>query len=155
MWTAYSPPFQGGPGLLAKAHSLRWCRAARPLHSLTHLTPFSLSPLFFHSPKAHYPERLGLAVVCNPPTVFWMFWRALQPFLDPVTKAKVDFATSEAEVRDAIRPHMVSDVLYASLGGDKPDETFDGPGHAAFMVAMEGRRREKVAAAAAVLKAEE
>ena len=31
--------------------------------------------------QAHYPERLGLAVVCHPPTVFWIMWRALQPFL--------------------------------------------------------------------------
>jgi hypothetical protein len=84
-----------------------------------------------------------------------MFWRALQPFLDPVTKAKVAFATSEAEVRDAIRPHMGADVLYASLGGDKADATFDGPGHAQFMQAAEGRRAAKVAAAAAILAAEE
>lgn len=106
-------------------------------------------PLFIHPPtpqtkkiqsQAHYPERLGLAVVCNPPTVFWMFWRALQPFLDPVTKAKVVFATNEAEVRAAVEPHMGSDVLYASLGGTKPDASFDGPGHAGFMRALEGRR---------------
>ena len=94
--------------------------------------------------------------MCNPPTVFWMFWRALQPFLDPVTKAKVAFASTPAEVRAAIEPHMGADVLYASLGGSKPDEAFDGPGHAEFMQAMEARRVERVAAAAAaLLEAEE
>ena len=117
--------------------------------------PSSLSlPPPSHTIKAHYPERLGLAVVCNPPTVFWMFWRALQPFLDPVTKAKVAFATSEAAVRAAVDPHMGPDALYASLGGAKPDEAFDGPGHATFMQAMEARRAAKVAAAAARLAEE-
>ena len=76
----------------------------------------------------------------------------MQPFLDPVTKAKVAFATSEAEVRAAIQPHMGADVLYASLGGDKPDEAFDGPGHAVFMQAAEARRVARVGAAAARLR---
>ena len=78
-----------------------------------------------------------------------MFWRALQPFLDPVTKAKVVFATTEAEVRAAVDPHMGPGLLYASLGGSKPDADFDGPGHAAFMRSMEGRRDAALAEAAA------
>ena len=36
--------------------------------------------------QAYYPERLGLAVVCNPPFLFWALWRSVSPFLDPVTK---------------------------------------------------------------------
>ena len=36
--------------------------------------------------QRHYPERLGLAVVTNPPLLFWALWRAAQPFLDAVTR---------------------------------------------------------------------
>ena len=36
--------------------------------------------------QANYPERLGLAVVCNPPFLFWALWRSVSPFLDAVTK---------------------------------------------------------------------
>lgn len=36
--------------------------------------------------QAHFPERLALAVVCNPPFVFWALWRSVVPFLDPITK---------------------------------------------------------------------
>ena len=93
--------------------------------------------------------------MCNPPTVFWMFWRALQPFLDPVTKAKVVFATNEAEVRAAIEPHMGADVLYASLGGTKPDASFDAAGHASFMTALEERRDAALVEAGKRLAAEE
>lgn len=36
--------------------------------------------------QMHYPERLALAVVCNPPLLFWALWRSVVPFLDPITK---------------------------------------------------------------------
>ena len=41
--------------------------------------------------QQHYPERLGLAVVANPPRLFWVLWKALQPILDPVTKCATRF----------------------------------------------------------------
>ena len=28
--------------------------------------------------QAHYPERLALAVICRPPTLFWLMWTASQ-----------------------------------------------------------------------------
>lgn len=37
--------------------------------------------------QAHYPERLALAVICRPPTLFWLMWTASQvpppPLLAP------------------------------------------------------------------------
>ena len=36
--------------------------------------------------QCHYPERLALAVVANPPRLFWVLWKAIQPILDPVTR---------------------------------------------------------------------
>jgi hypothetical protein len=36
--------------------------------------------------QAHFPERLALGTVCNPPLIFWALWRSIVPFLDPITK---------------------------------------------------------------------
>ncbi|CAL5220949.1 g3051 [Coccomyxa viridis] len=74
--------------------------------------------------QAHYPERLGLAVVCNPPFLFWALWRSVSPFLDPVTKSKISFACKDQEIKGALEPHVSADLLYASLGGTKPDDSY-------------------------------
>lgn len=39
----------------------------------------------------HYPERLGRAVNFKPPLLFEIFWKAIRPFVDPVTKEKLVF----------------------------------------------------------------
>ena len=37
----------------------------------------------------HYPERLAMQVLIDPPTGFWVLWKILQPFIDEKTKKKV------------------------------------------------------------------
>lgn len=39
----------------------------------------------------HYPERLGCVVCYKAPSFFSLIWRCASPFLDPVTRHKVDF----------------------------------------------------------------
>ncbi|KAG9103102.1 hypothetical protein FRC06_000204 [Ceratobasidium sp. 370] len=39
----------------------------------------------------HYPERLGLALIINVPTLVNLFFRAIMPFVDPITRAKIKF----------------------------------------------------------------
>ncbi|CAG8528065.1 1585_t:CDS:2 [Paraglomus occultum] len=46
---------------------------------------------FMHVLSSHYPEQLGLALVVNAPWYFWVFFRLISPFIDPVTKAKIKF----------------------------------------------------------------
>ena len=41
----------------------------------------------------HYPERLGLAVCFNPPTIFRVFWSMISPFIDPKTYTKIMFVS--------------------------------------------------------------
>ncbi|KAJ1921407.1 hypothetical protein H4219_000724 [Mycoemilia scoparia] len=45
---------------------------------------------------SHYPERLGKAIVFDPPTLFVLFFRLVSPFIDPVTKNKVAFVNTSA-----------------------------------------------------------
>ena len=46
--------------------------------------------------SSHYPERLGKAIVFDPPSLFVLFFRIVSPFIDPVTKSKVSFVDSKA-----------------------------------------------------------
>ncbi|KAK9285369.1 hypothetical protein L1049_024560 [Liquidambar formosana] len=39
----------------------------------------------------HYPERLGIAFLYNPPRIFEAFWKVVKYFLDPKTFQKVKF----------------------------------------------------------------
>jgi hypothetical protein len=41
--------------------------------------------------QAHYCERLHRAYMCNTPAIFRIFWRMVQPFIDPSTKERIVF----------------------------------------------------------------
>lgn len=47
----------------------------------------------------HYPERLGISVSYLPPKVFQLTWKAIQPFMDPLTKEKVHFINTAKDAR--------------------------------------------------------
>ena len=116
--------------------------------------PLSLQVECLRIVQAHYPERMGLAVVCHPPTLFWLIWRAIQPFLDPVTKAKVVFCTSNADVRKTVSAHVSPASLYQTLGGDLPDAALDAARTDRLMRELEARRRANVAGVAASMAGE-
>lgn len=50
-----------------------------------------LAKAFLGITAEHYPERLGLFVIVDTPMLFSGLWRAIQPFVDPKTKAKIVF----------------------------------------------------------------
>ncbi|KAJ2747857.1 hypothetical protein GGI20_000152 [Coemansia sp. BCRC 34301] len=59
---------------------------------------------FLETLANHYPERLGHAIIFNPPKLFVGFYSLLSPFVDPATRAKVAFVNPDApalEQRDA------------------------------------------------------
>ncbi|KAG9000428.1 hypothetical protein FRB94_005441 [Tulasnella sp. JGI-2019a] len=49
----------------------------------------------------HYPERLGRALILNVPYLVSLFFKAILPFVDPVTREKIKF-----------NPEVVKDGLF-------------------------------------------
>ncbi|KAL5525775.1 hypothetical protein ACEPAG_7112 [Sanghuangporus baumii] len=52
---------------------------------------FSTARTMLHYIQAHYPERLGLALIINVPMLVNAFFKLIMPFVDPVTRHKVKF----------------------------------------------------------------
>jgi len=53
--------------------------------------------------QTHYPERLGKALVQNVPYFFTLFYKLLEPFIDPYTRDKVKF-----------NPKVIEDGLFST-----------------------------------------
>jgi hypothetical protein len=47
----------------------------------------------------HFPERLGMQILIDPPTMFWLLWKILSAFVDEKTKQKVAFWYIDDEPR--------------------------------------------------------
>ncbi len=47
----------------------------------------------------HFPERLAMQVLVDPPTTFWLLWKVLSVFIDPKTKEKAAFWYTDQEPR--------------------------------------------------------
>jgi len=61
--------------------------------------------------QQHYVERLGRAIVVNLPWILNFFMKAIQPFMDPVTRDKIRFNPNLLELFPA-------EQLDAQLGGE-------------------------------------
>lgn len=70
----------------------------------------------------HYPERLGLAVLWGAPRLFHLAYKALRPFVDPVTAAKVVFLYPgvPADVARMAELFGGGGELLAEYGGGSP-----------------------------------
>ncbi|KYQ99755.1 cellular retinaldehyde-binding/triple function domain-containing protein [Tieghemostelium lacteum] len=77
----------------------------------------------------HCPERLGQAIFLDPPTLFWIAWKIISPFLNEVTMSKVKFVYSKKD-KDGNRvfPELLEYIdatsLEKDLGGEM-DYNFD------------------------------
>lgn len=59
----------------------------------------------------HYPERLGRALVIQVPWLIWGFFKAIGPFIDPLTKEKLKF---DEDLTKLVPPKQLLD----KFGGD-------------------------------------
>ncbi|CAI0436225.1 unnamed protein product [Linum tenue] len=82
----------------------------------------------------HYPERLAVAFLYNPPRIFEAFWKVVKYFLDPRTFQKVKFVypKKNKESVEVMRLHFDDQNLPADFGG-QGDLQYD---HAEFSKMM-------------------
>lgn len=66
----------------------------------------------------HYPERLGVAFLYNPPRIFEAFWKIVKYFLDPKSFQKVKFVYSmNKDSVEVMRSYFDVDNLPTEFGG--------------------------------------
>ncbi|KAF6147746.1 hypothetical protein GIB67_006719 [Kingdonia uniflora] len=66
----------------------------------------------------HYPERLGLAILYNPPKIFESFYNIVKLFLEHKTYSKVKFVYSDDPESQQIMENLFDmDKLESSFGG--------------------------------------
>ena len=80
-----------------------------------------------HIMQEHYPERLGLAVCYDPPSVFSVFWKLISPFIDVKTKSKIRFVQPRWDKEKAARKmnEMFHPNTIDSDMGGRVDATWD------------------------------
>lgn len=88
-------------------------------YSRSNQPPWKVSLSTLSIVQSHYPERLGRAVNFKPPLLFEIFWKAIRPFVDPVTKEKLVFLSSKDEHENSVEmaKYFALEHLDACIGG--------------------------------------
>ncbi|KAJ6678616.1 DIVERGENT CRAL/TRIO DOMAIN PROTEIN [Salix viminalis] len=66
----------------------------------------------------HYPQRLAIAFLYNPPRIFEAFWKAVRYFMDPITSQKVKFVyPKKKESLELMQSYFDIENLPSEFGG--------------------------------------
>ncbi|GJP49827.1 hypothetical protein CLOM_g8992 [Closterium sp. NIES-68] len=97
--------------------------------------PMKTSREVLHILQNHYPERLGAAILFDPPYLFQGLWKVIRPFIDPVTFQKIKFVYRKSAPSLKVMEELFdTSQLDASLGGTGDNFVYD---HAAYSSRME------------------
>lgn len=66
--------------------------------------------------QAHYPERLARLFIIHVPYLFWGMWKIVSPFVDKVTRRKIDFV-EDKRLQSALLAEIPADMLSPEYGG--------------------------------------
>ena len=89
-------------------------------YSMLNAPPMSTSKHTIKILQDHYPERLHCAILVAAPGLFRFAWAALSPFIDKVTKEKVEWCVGAPLVqRELLQRYAPLDQLEVAIGGDK------------------------------------
>ena len=103
----------------------------------------------------HFPERLAVAVLYNPPWIFAVFWKAISPFIDPETYRKIRFVNPKREKEiNRMKRMFKMESIERDMGGER-DPAFDLEAFASEADAHDERKDTALGAFAAKLAAEE
>ncbi|KAI5840170.1 CRAL-TRIO domain-containing protein, partial [Morchella snyderi] len=83
--------------------------------------------------QMHYPERLGRALIINIPWFVSLFFKAINPFIDPLTREKLIF-------NEDLRKYVPADQLDIKFGGDSNFE-YQNPKYWPEILRIAGERR--------------
>lgn len=86
--------------------------------SLTNSVPIKTARETINILQNHYPERLAIAFLYNPPRIFETFWKIVKYFLDPKTFQKVKFVyPKNNESLELMRKEFDVEILPSEFGG--------------------------------------
>ncbi|CAN0872639.1 Phosphatidylinositol transfer protein 3 [Linum grandiflorum] len=87
--------------------------------SLTNRVPIKTAHETASILQNHYPERLAVAFLYNPPRIFEAFWKVVKYFLDPITIQKVNFVYPKNQGSvEVMRSHFDNQNLPTEFGGE-------------------------------------
>lgn len=100
-------------------------------YSMRNAPPLKTSRTTLHIMQAHYPERLHKAFLIQPPFLFFAAFKAISPFIDPVTRDKIVFVRGSKQDQTALlAKHFPLSSLEKCLGGTS-DYVFDADAYLA------------------------
>ena len=72
-----------------------------------------------------YPERLGICMMVDTPFIFNFFWKAISPFINPVTKNKVHFVNGKEAEKGKIFGKFIDLAHIDTNWGGSSNFTYD------------------------------
>uniref|UniRef100_A0ACD5X6X3 Uncharacterized protein n=4 Tax=Avena sativa TaxID=4498 RepID=A0ACD5X6X3_AVESA len=86
--------------------------------TLANATPIKTAKDSANILQNHYPERLSVAFLFNPPKVFEAFFKVIKVFLDPKSIQKINFVYKDnEESMKTLYKHIDPEVLPVDFGG--------------------------------------
>ncbi|KAJ3286122.1 hypothetical protein HDU79_006732 [Rhizoclosmatium sp. JEL0117] len=79
--------------------------------------PLSITTRLAEVFQAHYPERLGWVCIMNPSWYLWVLAKLVLPWIDPVTKAKINFSTTRPKQKEKKSGSEETDESAVGTGG--------------------------------------
>ncbi|WIA18642.1 hypothetical protein OEZ85_003348 [Tetradesmus obliquus] len=86
-------------------------------YSMRNAPAIRTSLAVLHTLQNHYPERLGQAVCYHAPTLFSMTWKAVSPFIDPITKKKIAFVDKGPHEEPEMSARFHLEHIESCMGG--------------------------------------